>query len=263
MKPTNKSAKCYTISMPVRTFWRVFLPLCFFLFAVGSLVGFFVVDRKVMPKIVGVHRDVLPTPDVRGMEYEAARNKFYGVGLLTEVRAREFDDSVPEGNVLSQFPDPGESVKKGRKIALTVSRGPEAAQVPALRGINERQARLDLRKSGFSVSANVRKDFSGSVPVDAVIETFPPAGTITSRAMDVDLIISRGPRPTHAVMPNVIGDILSEAKKKVVDAGLKVGAVTYQNNATLLPGTVMSQSASPGANVPLESSVDLVISAIK
>jgi len=215
-----------------------------------------------MPKIVGVHRDVLPTPDVRGMEYEAARTKFYGVGLLTEVRAKEFDDSVPEGNVLSQFPDPGEQVKKGRKIAVTVSRGPEAAKIPLLRGINERQARLDLRKGGFSVG-NVRKAFHETVPLDAVIETFPPAGTITSRAMDLDLVLSRGPKPTHAVMPNVIGEILSEAKKKVVDAGLKVGAVTYQNNAALVPGTVMSQSASPGANVPLESSVDLVISAIK
>jgi eukaryotic-like serine/threonine-protein kinase len=259
----KQQTKCYTISMPVRTFWLVFLPLCFFLFAVGSLVGFFVVDRKVMPKIVGVHRDMLPTPDVHGLEYEAARNKFYGVGLLTEVRARDFDDSVPEGYVLSQFPDPGEPVKKGRKIAVTVSRGPEAAKIPMLRGINERQARLDLRKSGFSISANVRKDFSAVVPADAVLETFPPGGTITSRAMDVDLIISRGPRPTHAVMPNVIGDILSEAKKKVTDAGLKVGNINYQNNATLVPGTVMSQSTPPGANVPLESSVDLVISAIK
>jgi len=259
----QQQTKCYTISMPVRTFWLTFLPICFLLFAVGSLVGFFVVDRKVMPKIVGVHRDVLPTPDVRGLEYEAARNKFYGVGLLTEVRAREFDDSVPEGNVLSQFPDPGESVKKGRKIAVTVSRGPEAAKVPSLRGVNERQARLDLRKGGFNVSANVRKAFHETVPIDAVIETFPPGGTITSRAMDVDLVVSRGPKPTHAVVPNVIGDILSEAKKKVVDAGLKVGSITYQNNATLLPGTVMSQSASPGANIPLESSVDLVISAIK
>ncbi|MDR2592002.1 MAG: PASTA domain-containing protein [Chitinispirillales bacterium] len=257
----KQQTKCYTISMPVRTFWLVFLPLCFLLFAVGSLVGFFIVDRKVMPKIVGVHRDVIPTPDVRGMEYEAARNKFYGVGLLTEVRAREFDDSVPDGNVLSQFPEPGEAAKKGRKIAVTVSRGPEVAKIPTLRGINERQARLDLRKSGFTVG-NVRKAFS-NLPVDAVIETFPPEGTVTSRAMDLDLVVSRGPKPTHAVMPNVIGDILSEAKKKVVDAGLKVGAVTYQNNATLLPGTVMSQSASPGANVPLESSVDLVISAIK
>lgn len=257
-----KQAKSYTISMPVRTFWLVFLPLCLLFLAVGSLVGFFVVDRKVMPKVVGVHRDVLPAPDVRGMEYEAARNKFYGVGLLTEVRTREFDDSVAEGKVLSQYPDPGEMVKKGRKIALTVSRGPEAAQIPSLRRINERQARLDLRKSGFTVG-NVRKAYHESVPVDAVIETFPPAGTITSRAMDLDLIVSRGPKPTHAVMPNVIGDILSEAKKKIVDAGLKVGAVTYQNNATLVPGTVMSQSTPPGANAALESSVDLVISAIR
>ena len=258
----KEKSKYYTISVSVRTFWKVLVPLGLFLCTAGGLAGFLAVDRYVMPKVVGVQRDLVATPNVLGMAKEDARNKFFGVGLLTEERGREFDDSLPEGSIISQFPDPGEMVKKGRKIALTISRGPEAAKIPQVRGMTERQARQEMRKGGFSVGSNVKRTYS-SLPLDAVIETFPPAETITSRAMDVDLVVSRGPKPTHAEVPNVIGESLSEAKKKLDEAGLKVGKITYQNNPSLVPGTVVSQSSSPGARVPLESSMDIVISAIR
>jgi beta-lactam-binding protein with PASTA domain len=41
-----------------------------------------------MPGVVGVNRDIVEVPDVVGMEYEAAREKFYKAGLLTEIRSR-------------------------------------------------------------------------------------------------------------------------------------------------------------------------------
>ncbi|MCL2183230.1 MAG: PASTA domain-containing protein [Chitinispirillia bacterium] len=257
----GKKSSSYVISIPKKTFWLTFLPLCVLLFTVGGLAGFFVVDRFVMPKVVGVQRDMVATPNLAGMDREAARNKLFGVGLLTEERGREFNEEVAEGAVISQFPEPGEMVKKGRKIAVTLSRGPEAGTVPVVRGMNEGRARNEMRRAGFSVGS-VRRTWSNQT-LDAVIETFPPAGTITSRAMNVDLIISRGPKPTHAVMPNIIGESLSEARSKVEAAGLKVGKVDYKNNPSVVPGTVLSQSAAPGAKVPLESSVDITISAIR
>jgi len=252
----------YTISISVKTFWKIIVPLLFFLTAVGGLAGFFAVDRYVMPRIAGVTRDMVNTPDVQGMDYEAGRDKLFKAGLLTETRGKEFDDSVPEGAVISQFPEPGSPVKKGRKIAVTVSRGAEAAMIPLVRLMTERQARQELKKAGFNVG-NVKKQYHETQALDVVIDVFPPAGTTISRAMDIDLVLSRGPRPTHAEVPNIIGESLAEARKKIENAGLKVGKIDYQNNTSLVPGTVMSQSAAPGAKVPLESQVGIVISAIK
>ena len=257
-----KKSKHYTISISVKKFWLLFVPLGLILGAGGSLVGFYVTDRYVMPRIVGVYRDMVPTPDVQGMQHEDARNAFFGVGLLTEVRSREFNDDVAEGAVISQFPEPGEKVKKGRRIAVTISRGPEAAKIPQVRNMTEAQARLELRRGGFTVG-NVRRAFHAQIARDAVIETFPLAETITSRAMNVDIVLSRGPRPTHAEVPNIIGESLSEARKKIENANLRVGRVTYQNNPALVPGTVMSQSAAPGSKIALDSAVDVVISAIR
>ncbi|MDR0307780.1 MAG: PASTA domain-containing protein [Chitinispirillales bacterium] len=257
-----KKTKNYTISIPVKIFWLVYVPLGLVLSCAGILAGIFAVDRFVMPKIAGVDRDMVAIPDVQGVPYEDGRNKLFGVGLLTEIRGREFDDKVADGSIIDQFPEAGAMVKKGRKIAVTVSRGNEVAVIPPLRQLSERQARLELRKSGFSVG-RVRKAYSESHPVDQVIESFPPAGTAISRALEVELVISRGARPTHSEVPNIIGESLSEARKAIEEAGLRVGKVDYQNNPALVPGTVVSQSAAPGSRVPLDSSLDLVISAIR
>jgi len=91
--------------------------------------------------------------------------------------------------------------------------------------------------------------------------TNPPRGTIISREVCVEITVSKGPKPTHAEVPNVIGETLSDAKRLVEESGLNVGKVEYRMNTPTRPGTVISQSVSPGTNAPLESAVDLVISA--
>jgi serine/threonine-protein kinase len=257
-----KKSKNYTISIPVKFFWLVYFPLSIVLGCVGILGGIFGVDRFIMPKIAGVDRDMVQTPDVQGVSYEDGRNTLFGVGLLTEIRGKEFDDKVADGYIIDQFPEAGAMVKKGRKIAVTVSRGSEVGVIPPLKKLTERQARLELRKSGFTVG-KVRKNYSPNHPADEIIESFPPSGTAISRAMEIELVVSRGARPTHGEVPNVIGESLSEARKAVEEAGLKVGKIDYQNNPVLVPGTVVSQSAAPGSRIPLDSALDLVISAIR
>lgn len=261
-RKSNAERKCYTVSIPVGRFWLVILPLAILLAGLGAIGGFFFADLYVMPRIVGVQRDMVEIPDVRGKQFDDARNTLFGIGLLTERRDREFNDEVAEGAVIMQFPEAGETVKKGRTVSVSISRGAEVGTVPQVRGMNERQARNELRRSGFSVG-RVTRTFSNTQPLDAVIETTPPAETTTSRALNVDLVISRGVRPTHAEVPNLIGETLSEARKKIEEASLRVGRVTTQTHATLTPGSVISQSSAPGSKVPFESAIDLVVSATR
>jgi beta-lactam-binding protein with PASTA domain len=62
-------------------------------------------------------------------------------------------------------------------------------------------------------------------------------------------------------MPNLVGEMLSEARVALADAGLSTGQIHYRKTTTSSPGRIISQSLPPGASVPLESTVDLVISA--
>ncbi|HEX2959284.1 MAG TPA: PASTA domain-containing protein [Chitinispirillaceae bacterium] len=254
--------KNYTISIPVKTFWKIVVPSFIVACILGSVFGFFFIDKIVMPKIVGVSRDIIEVPGLSGLSYETARQKLYESGLLTEIRSREFDSNVPEDGVISQSPEKGEKVKKGRKIAVVLSKGKEVAVIPDVRGLSERQARIEMKKSGFTIG-KVKKTFSESVPSESVIDAFPQSGTTVSRALEVDLIVSKGVKPTHTEVPNMVGESITSAKEKLAESNLNVGKISYENNASLLPGTVISQSAAPGSRQPLESSVDLVVSVIR
>jgi beta-lactam-binding protein with PASTA domain len=61
-------------------------------------------------------------------------------------------------------------------------------------------------------------------------------------------------------VPNLIGESLLDAKKKIEESGLELGKLDYKNNATLSPGTVISQSVPPGSSVALKSAINVVVS---
>jgi eukaryotic-like serine/threonine-protein kinase len=251
-----------SISIPVRTFWRVVVPAAAGVLLGGGLLGVLVVDRLIMPQVVGLNKGIVDVPTVAGVGYEEARELLFRAGLLCNVRDEEFSDSVPPGTVIRQYIGVGEKVKRGRQIDVALSRGPRVGVVPDVRGIAEHIARLELRKKGFTPGRG-RREYDEKVPADAVINTKPEVGTSISREMDVEIVVSKGPKPTSAEMVNVVGEALGEAQAKIADAGLKVGRVDYQNNSSLTPGTVTSQSVPPGTAVPLESAVDLVVSVRK
>ena len=65
--------------------------------------------------------------------------------------AYKFSDSVFKGQVISQSPEKMESIGKGSKINLTISKGPEFVFVPNVLGKNKNDASLDLENLGLRV----------------------------------------------------------------------------------------------------------------
>jgi beta-lactam-binding protein with PASTA domain len=254
--------KYYTISIPVRSFWRLYLPIALGSCLVASIAGIIAVDAFVMPRIVGIDRGMIVVPDVKGLMLEAGREKFFNVGLLTEIKSREYDSNLPQDAIINQSPEPGEKVKKSRRILVVVSKGEEFAVVPDVENMTERQARNECKKSGFTVG-EVRKIWNDKHDKDLVINTYPANRTTISRDMKVDIILSKGPKPTSAEMPNIVGETVADARKKMEECGLKIGRTAYKNDHSLLPGTVISQSIPPGEIVPFEKAVAITVSVIR
>jgi eukaryotic-like serine/threonine-protein kinase len=252
------SAKKYTISIPVDTFWKVVVP-SFFAAAVAAVVF---IDVIVMPGVVGIDHDLKVVPPVAGLSIDQGRDKILATRLYVEIQSRDYDKTIPDGMIISQNPGPGEKVKKGRRILITVSKGKEFAVIPNVKKLTERQARIELKKGGITIG-DAKKSFNDDVPADNVIDAFPAGGTTISRDMKVDLLISKGKKPTSAEMPNIVGESLNEAQKKIEESGLAVGKISYKNDSSLLPGTVISQSVSPGESVPLSTSVAITVSVIQ
>ena len=65
--------------------------------------------------------------------------------------AYKFSDSVFKGQVISQSPEKMESISKGSKINLAISKGPEFVFVPNVLGKNKNDASLDLENLGLRV----------------------------------------------------------------------------------------------------------------
>ncbi|MBN1130230.1 MAG: PASTA domain-containing protein [Chitinispirillaceae bacterium] len=254
--------KYYSFSIPAGLFWKLYLPVLVFGALLAAAGGVFFADIFVMPRIVGNERDVVEVPGVTGVPLEEAREKFFAAGLLTEVRSRDFDNAIPEDAVIAQMPEAGARVKKGRRISVVVSKGKEFAVIPDIINMTERQARMELKNRGFIIG-EVREQFHGKQPPETVFEVFPKCGTTISRDMKVGFVISKGPKPTSAEMPNIVGENLAGARKILEETGLKAGKISYRNDRSLLPGTVISQSVSPGENVPFETPVDMAVSVIQ
>jgi beta-lactam-binding protein with PASTA domain/tRNA A-37 threonylcarbamoyl transferase component Bud32 len=118
-------------------------------------------------------------PDVKGKSQADATSTLTSLGLkVTSTGA--FNDTVPQGFVISTTPAAGTPAHEGDKVKLVVSRGPETFPVPDVVGMRIDKAVQVIEQAGFT--ANPQRAFrggpgkvfretpSGKQPKGAVIE---------------------------------------------------------------------------------------------
>ncbi len=71
-------------------------------------------------------------------------------GFELRVSTREFNDSVAEGNIISQTPFAGEKIQPGGTVLVTVSKGSATRTLPEVKGANFAELSAALSKMGFS-----------------------------------------------------------------------------------------------------------------
>ncbi len=98
-------------------------------------------------------------PNYVGKRYADLRNS--AEDFTFEVsRVKIFDESKPDGTVVKQEPLPGENVKYGRKVTLTITTStPRMVKMPKLAGdISLRQAEHILSESGLLLGTVVETE---------------------------------------------------------------------------------------------------------
>lgn len=137
----------------------------------------------------------ISVPDVRGLDETSAINKLQDCGFKYS-RDYQNSDSVANGNVISQSPEPGSSAKKGDTISIIVSQGKAAVPVPDVRGAAEEDAKNALAGSGLVVTS-VTNDYSDTVPAGHVISQSIAPGKYVDEGTNITLVISSGPKTTY------------------------------------------------------------------
>ncbi len=114
-------------------------------------------------------------PDVTGQPQEAAQRQLNSAGLKAGVVYVPSDQ--PEGTVVSQSPAGGATVRRGTRIQLNASLGPNAATqqtVPNMVGMSPQRATARPTSAGFTVQRLTRKVSVRSQ--DGVVVDEQPAG---------------------------------------------------------------------------------------
>lgn len=206
---------------------------------------------------LAIHGREVEVPKVVGSSLREADQSLRGLGLVLDVESHFYSADVPEGRIVSQVPQPGTRVRRGRTVRVAESLGPQRAVIPDVMGQSGRAAEINIRRRGLDVGT-VAVVHLPDQPADQVIAQSPPpqAGDAVSPKMG---LLVNAPAETQAyLMPDFTGRQFADAVEAVETAGLKLGTVT-SGGARLsvpagesrisLPAVVRRQLPLPGAKV--------------
>lgn len=229
------------------------------LFMIG-MASVLIMDWIVMP-LYTRHGDEVEMPNVTKMRFEEAKRPVEAAGFVLVKEEERYSDQHPNGYVIEQNPPPHTMVKPGRRVYVVVSRGEKRVLMPNLIERSQRDAELILRNHRLELGA-VDQDFSSLHPQGVVIrQSVPPNAEVTTNTR-VNITISIGGESAQYIVPAVEGRIFNDALKRIKEAGLRVGQITYTVAPDLLPETVIRQTPSASTVVEKDSAIDLELSTL-
>lgn len=163
------------------------------------------------------------------------------------------NSDVPAGQVISQSPEPGESVKERRVVHLVVSKGAGDITIPDLQGMSFDQAREKLKALGLSIG-KISYESDSSKDDGVVISQGLQAGGKASKGATVDITINQT-KSTTVEIPNVVGMTIKEAKEALGNLGLSISKISGSNEDSAV---VTAVSPAPGSSVKRDESITLV-----
>ena len=205
----------------------------------------------------GEEAKMTKVPDVVGKSEAEAERMIQEANLVVR-HETDNSDEVEDGYVISSDPVSGTEVEEGTEVTIVVSIGAEPATVPELRGKTASAAESALADAGLSGSAS--EEYSDSVPEGQVISQSIDAGEKVEKGTTVSYVVSRGPETKYVTVPGLGGYTEADARKRLENAGLKVGNVSYAYSNTVGEGYVIDQTASPGSSVEEGTSVGFTVS---
>ncbi len=215
-----------------------------------------VFDSWIIPSYVH-DRESVVVPMVIGKPLDDAKEIIARSDLKATEFKEEFNAKYPKGIVTKQTPAAGKSVKYGRLVLLTISRGKETVPMPDLRGKTLREARVTLMKKGLNLG-NIEYEHSELYLADSVVSQSVRPGRSVPYGETIDIVISQGSEKEVRV-PFVVGMSLDEAIDKLNESGLSKGNVVYFEDRTFLPGTVIEQFPEANKSVQYQTRVNLTV----
>lgn len=101
---------------------------------------------------LAIHGREVAIPKFIGMAPAEADKLAANNGLLIVHESKFYSSEIPAGRVVSQSPAPGARVRRGWRVRVAESLGPQRVQVPDIVGQSERAAEINIRRRGLELS---------------------------------------------------------------------------------------------------------------
>jgi len=196
---------------------------------------------------LAIHGREVAVPKVVGMSLRDAEKAATDQGLLVDVENRFYSAEIPEGKIVSQLPAPGTQVRRGWRLRVAQSLGPQRAVVPDLVGESGRAAEMNAQRRGLEVGATVVAHIPG-LPPGQVVAQSPPPNAVGVATPKINLLVTAGAEEVSYIMPDFVGRNLAEASSAIEEAGLRLGEITVLE-ASGAHSTILRQSPLPGQRV--------------
>jgi eukaryotic-like serine/threonine-protein kinase len=192
---------------------------------------------------VAIHGRETTVPNFVKLSPSEAERVALGSGLQVSLEGQFYSADVPESKIVSQTPPPGARVRRGWRVRLAQSLGPQRVTIPDVVGQSRRAAELNVRQRGMDIATVAVAHLPQNLPTEQVVAQSPPASAQGVQSPKMNVLVAAQPAPVEYVMPNFVGRPLADAQAAIEQAGFKLQAVrTAQMPASLPPGKEAPQS---------------------
>lgn len=186
--------------------------------------------------------------DLVGKTFDEAKKALENLGLTVEKDTETVSsDEIEKDRVAKTNPSPGQKVKGGSSVKITLSSGPDAVEVPDLTNMNQDQARDALTAKGLVVG-NV-EIVDGPHAKGLIVSSEPAFGESVKKSSTVKLLIASG----DVVIPSGLeGKTEAEAREALESLGLTIDIFRQPNEVA--NGLVFGVSPKGGQKIAFSPS---------
>jgi beta-lactam-binding protein with PASTA domain len=242
---------------PERRNFKLVILLIVVMFVLMVLIGFVTFWLSVRGA-----EEVL-VPDVENKELIAALIELQEKDLYPRLQVR-YSSDYEKGTVIEQRPASGTIVRVGRRITLTVSRGPVIDRVEDYVGqkLEDVQIHLQTLFASYRALLKIKEPVSyvfDPRPAGTILAQKPEPGTVIDSVTELELVVSRGPRGELVEVPEFIDMPFQDAIAQLSSANFPFIFSVRRAEGDERSGVIVAQTPEPESEVPYGSVIQLTM----
>jgi len=202
--------------------------------------------------------DEVVLPELKGKNIIYVLETLTNMGLNAKLYGTDYNETIPIYSVISQDPEPGVTLKKGRDVVFYLSKGKKENIIPDLRQIDLKSALLRLEKNEFR-PGQISYTYSSTTQKDQILTQYPIPFSTALKNSVCNLLVSRGPIPEALIMPQITGLKIDKVYTFIEDNNLSIAKIVSNRDTDFNFGVILSQVPEAGSHVTSDTPIQLVI----